>query len=100
MGRPKNELSDAPLWIPIERGKALHGLIGQWRFEAMKGVGNMPQLEAPERMLAALSDFYCERAGLGIAWNVSYEGARGLMAVLSMPIGAGMTAIPILVKQA
>lgn len=44
-------------WIPLERGKALHALIGQDRFEAMAGVGHLPQLEAPERVLRALSDF-------------------------------------------
>jgi len=44
-------------WIPIERGKALHQLIGQDRFEAMSGVGHLPQLEAPETVLKALSDF-------------------------------------------
>lgn len=44
-------------WIPIERGKALHGLIGQHRFQALKGVGHLPQLEAPETVLEALSEF-------------------------------------------
>jgi pimeloyl-ACP methyl ester carboxylesterase len=44
-------------WIPIERGKALHKLIGQDRFEAMSGVGHLPQLEAPETVLKAFSDF-------------------------------------------
>jgi pimeloyl-ACP methyl ester carboxylesterase len=44
-------------WIPIERGKALFKLIGQNRFEAMSGVGHLPQLEAPETVLKAFSEF-------------------------------------------
>lgn len=44
-------------WIPIARGRALHQLIGQNRFEAMQGLGHLPQLEAPDRVLKALSDF-------------------------------------------
>ena len=44
-------------WIPIERGKALYKLIGQDRFETMGGVGHLPQLEAPETVLKAFSDF-------------------------------------------
>ena len=44
-------------WIPIERGRALHALIGQDRFEAMAEVGHLPPLEAPEKMLTALADF-------------------------------------------
>ena len=44
-------------WIPISRGRALHALIGQDRFEVMENVGHLPQLESPESVLAALSDF-------------------------------------------
>ncbi|WP_170393398.1 alpha/beta fold hydrolase [Ruegeria arenilitoris] len=44
-------------WIPIERGKALHDLIGQNRFEALEGGGHLPQLEVPDRVLKAISDF-------------------------------------------
>ncbi len=44
-------------WIPIGRGRDLHKLIGQNRFEAIKGVGHLPQLEAPEAVLKAISDF-------------------------------------------
>lgn len=44
-------------WIPIERGKALHRLIGQNRFESINGVGHLPQLESPQTALKAISDF-------------------------------------------
>ncbi|WP_299407448.1 alpha/beta hydrolase [uncultured Roseobacter sp.] len=44
-------------WIPLARGKALHRLIGQDRLEIMQGVGHLPQLEAPERVLEAVSGF-------------------------------------------
>ncbi|MDW3221645.1 MAG: alpha/beta hydrolase [Paracoccaceae bacterium] len=45
-------------WIPIERGRALHDMIGQDQFEALQGVGHLPQLEAPERVLKALDGFF------------------------------------------
>ncbi|TDT73322.1 pimeloyl-ACP methyl ester carboxylesterase [Litoreibacter halocynthiae] len=44
-------------WIPIERGRAIHELIGQNRFEVMRGVGHLPQLESPETVMRALSSF-------------------------------------------
>ena len=44
-------------WIPIERGRALHKLIGQHSFEVMHGVGHLPQLESPTAVLKALSGF-------------------------------------------
>ncbi|WP_306261693.1 alpha/beta fold hydrolase [Pararhizobium sp. IMCC21322] len=44
-------------WIPIERGKELHRLIGQNRFETMSRVGHLPQLESPQTALKAFSDF-------------------------------------------
>lgn len=44
-------------WIPIERGRALHKLIGKGQFEMMSGVGHLPQLEAPGKVLKALSGF-------------------------------------------
>lgn len=44
-------------WIPIARGRALGRLIGQDRFEALPGIGHLPQLEAPDQVLKALSDF-------------------------------------------
>lgn len=44
-------------WIPIARGRALFELIGQDRFETLPGVGHLPQLEAPQAVLAALSGF-------------------------------------------
>lgn len=44
-------------WIPLARGKALSRLIGQDRFETMRGVGHLPQLESPQTLLNALADF-------------------------------------------
>jgi pimeloyl-ACP methyl ester carboxylesterase len=44
-------------WIPIDRGRALHGLVGKGEFRAMEHVGHLPQLEAPDIVLKELSDF-------------------------------------------
>jgi len=44
-------------WIPLERGKALHALIPQAMFETLSGVGHLPQLEAPDRVLERLNAF-------------------------------------------
>ena len=44
-------------WIPLERGQALHKLIPQASFETLPGVGHLPQLEAPEPMLARVGAF-------------------------------------------
>lgn len=44
-------------WIPIERGRALHDLVGKGEFHELNGVGHLPQLEAPEKVLHALADF-------------------------------------------
>ena len=44
-------------WIPLERGKALHGLIPQAGFETLPGVGHLPQLEAPELVLRRVTWF-------------------------------------------
>ena len=44
-------------WIPLARGKALHGLIPQASFETLPKVGHLPQLEAPDRVLEKLSPF-------------------------------------------
>ena len=45
-------------WIPIARGKALHDLMPQASFEGLPGVGHLPQLEAPDRVLALLNEFF------------------------------------------
>ena len=45
-------------WIPIERGKALHEFIPSASFEALPGVGHLPQLEASQLVLSALEG-YC-----------------------------------------
>jgi len=44
-------------WIPLERGKSLHGLIPQASFQTFPGVGHFPQIEAPKRVLNALLVF-------------------------------------------
>lgn len=44
-------------WIPLERGKALHGLMPRARFEPLPGIGHLPQLEAPDLVLALLEAF-------------------------------------------
>ena len=44
-------------WIPLERGKALHRLIPQAGFETLAGVGHLPQLEAPDRVLREIVAF-------------------------------------------
>ena len=41
-------------WIPIARGKALHGLVGKGTYTPLPGVGHLPQLEAPELVLKHL----------------------------------------------
>ena len=43
-------------WIPLARGKALHERIPQASFHTLPGVGHIPQLEAPERLLKCLND--------------------------------------------
>lgn len=42
-------------WIPLERGKALHGLVPQADFAALDGLGHLPQLEDPTQVIAALT---------------------------------------------
>ncbi len=44
-------------WIPLERGKALHERIPHASFQALPGVGHMPQLEAVDRTLEVLAEF-------------------------------------------
>ncbi|WP_420557030.1 alpha/beta fold hydrolase [Roseovarius sp.] len=46
---------EADPWIPLDRGRALHGLIPGSDFKTLPGVGHLPQLEAPEAVLRALS---------------------------------------------
>ncbi len=41
-------------WIPLDRGRALHGLMPGSRFEPLPGLGHLPQLEAPAVVIAAL----------------------------------------------
>lgn len=44
-------------WIPLERGRALHETMPEAAFETLKGAGHLPQLEAPEAVLARLFSF-------------------------------------------
>lgn len=44
-------------WIPLERGKSLHSLIPHASFHTMPGVGHLPQIEAPKRVLDILQAF-------------------------------------------
>lgn len=44
-------------WIPLDRGRALHGLMPSAEFETMPAVGHLPQLEAPYLVLRELSGF-------------------------------------------
>ncbi|MGI9503784.1 MAG: alpha/beta fold hydrolase [Geminicoccaceae bacterium] len=44
-------------WIPLARGKALHQRIPKASFEALSGVGHLPQLEAPARVLNCVKQF-------------------------------------------
>lgn len=47
-------------WIPLERGKALHALMPSASFQTLPGVGHLPQLEAPGRLLDLLEDFFLQ----------------------------------------
>ncbi|KAA0984765.1 alpha/beta hydrolase [Pseudomonas sp. ANT_J12] len=44
-------------WIPIERGRALHGMIPGSRFQAVPNAGHLVQEDAPEAIVAALLRF-------------------------------------------
>ena len=44
-------------WIPLARGKALHALVPHAEWETLKGVGHLPQLEAPERVVEVVEGF-------------------------------------------
>ncbi|KZY36865.1 alpha/beta hydrolase [Roseovarius sp. HI0049] len=44
-------------WIPLARGRALQVLMPKAGFETLPGIGHLPQLEAPEAALHALTGF-------------------------------------------
>lgn len=50
-------------WIPIARGRLLHEKIPRSSFEALAGVGHLPQLEAPERAAVHLLNALKTQAG-------------------------------------
>ncbi|MGF1515945.1 MAG: alpha/beta fold hydrolase [Elainellaceae cyanobacterium] len=47
-------------WIPLKRGRALHGLIPQAAFETLDQVGHLPQLETPALVLNQLIGFLAD----------------------------------------
>ena len=44
-------------WIPLERGHALHRAMPNAVFEAMPGLGHLPQLEGPDEVIGRLQSF-------------------------------------------
>ncbi len=44
-------------WIPLERGKSLHERIPRASFHAFPGVGHLPQLEIPDRVVKTVEAF-------------------------------------------
>ena len=48
---------EADPWIPLARGRALHGLMPGAGFTTLPGIGHLPQLEAPEAVLQALTGY-------------------------------------------
>ena len=44
-------------WIPLDRGRSLHERMPQAAFETIPGVGHLPQLEAPDAVLARIEGF-------------------------------------------
>ncbi len=50
-------------WIPLDRGKALHRLMPQADFQTLPGVGHLPQLEAPDKLLQRLKAFLQSESG-------------------------------------
>lgn len=47
-------------WIPLDRGRALNAAIGQAELITLDGLGHLPQLEAPQRVLDAARPFLSE----------------------------------------
>ncbi|OAB56143.1 alpha/beta hydrolase [Leptolyngbya valderiana BDU 20041] len=52
-------------WIPLETGRRLAGMLPLERFVEVPGAGHLVQEDAPEAILAALSDFAPLRAAAG-----------------------------------
>jgi pimeloyl-ACP methyl ester carboxylesterase len=48
---------EADPWIPLDRGRTLHGLLPGADFAGLQGIGHLPQLEAPDRVIDALRRF-------------------------------------------
>lgn len=53
---------EADPWIPLVRGRALRDLVNPQAFETLDQVGHLPQLEAPDRVAAALLRFFSDDA--------------------------------------
>jgi len=53
-------------WIPIARGRLLHEKIPYSRFEALTGVGHLPQLEAPGRIAGRLLEALGILSGMNV----------------------------------
>lgn len=49
-------------WIPLERGKSLHERIPQASFYTFPGVGHIPQLEIPDRVVKMVEAFLENRS--------------------------------------
>lgn len=45
-------------WIPLERGKALHGLMPDATFTSIPSAGHLPQLENPDAVLREIQIFF------------------------------------------
>lgn len=54
-------------WIPLEKGRRLHGLIPGSRFVPVAGAGHLVQEDAPEAVVAAVYPFLDDRASAAAA---------------------------------
>lgn len=45
-------------WIPLARGRALHGLMPGAEFRSLPGTGHLPQLERPAAVLKEMLEFF------------------------------------------
>lgn len=52
-------------WIPLDRGKLLHGCIPRAEFKTLSDVGHLPQLEAPHAVVLQIEEFMVPSAKAG-----------------------------------